>query len=806
MSASRRSLCLAAVLLLPLALAGAAEATEGTAAPGRYVRIGHYQCVCRQRDFEANLEKLHEGLKLAAEARLDIVSFPESFLTGYFAREEDARANAFSIDSSQMKRVLKETAGYGITFLVGFNELRGDELYNTVVVIERGRLLGRYSKAMPIHRYFTPGREFPVFETRGLKFGVVICADGGYIEPARILALKGARLIFAPHFNFVRDPLEHYQNVRSDHVARAVENGVYFLRGNNVVPERELEGLRDFGWGYGDSYLIDPNGQTVAAAGLYQEYLMVYNFDLQKQHRNKPNRRSAKSAVELLDQLKETLEAYAEEKVTATKFGMYGQSYSARYSLCYPDLVAVTFFLPAGVAMKHLSAAAAAWLLVTAVGLSAEQSDDSGDELAPRVTSLCRQYVAGFGSKATQVVYHHRLDGPRGIAALAAPAEIAAGTVRGQPLPYGYGSGIQDVALENGQLLFALCEAQEATGDAELAEMARWVFEGLTRAATLSPEPGFVPRGPHPDGKSYYRDSSRDQHAAMAEALWRFGRSPLASEADRRLIRRELAEMAQRMERNGWRILVEDGSRTAHVGWGWTQMTSIGAISLLSFLSLVADATDEPHWRQLYADFSAEEDGRRWHALLSPAAADDWRPLTLYSNQFAQALVVLKRTEADLRRREQIAELLRRLAERALDSNVFDPVYWRRLDWAGDSPDAEIERRLAPLGLSLARPATVADLFAAFDPACWRPGNRGDSSTAAKLCFGIPTAAFHKVMLSEDDQLTGRIAPSVRRMVDVMHEHGDEYEAGENFNRAAVLGLLLVAREARKRDGGNNGR
>ena len=45
-------------------------------------------------------------------------------------------------------------------------------------------------------------REFPVFTHNGLTFGVVICSDGGYIEPARLLAIKGAKVIFAPHFNY----------------------------------------------------------------------------------------------------------------------------------------------------------------------------------------------------------------------------------------------------------------------------------------------------------------------------------------------------------------------------------------------------------------------------------------------------------------------------------------------------------------------------------------------------------------------------------------------------------------------------
>ena len=114
-------------------------------------------------------------------------------------------------------------------------------------------------------------------------------------------------LIFAPHFNFVSDPVQHYQMVRNDPIARAVENGVYFLRGNNVVLGTHLAGrLRD-GYGYGDSYLLDPNGQVAAGAGLYAEALMIYNLDVDRQYRSQPTKRSAKSARELLDNLQEAL-------------------------------------------------------------------------------------------------------------------------------------------------------------------------------------------------------------------------------------------------------------------------------------------------------------------------------------------------------------------------------------------------------------------------------------------------------------------------------------------------------------------
>jgi predicted amidohydrolase len=292
----------AGVLLLPH--------QSGAAAINRFVRIGHYQCESRQGDFDANLATVKKGLAQAVEAKLDIVSFPECFLTGYYAKKEDAFQHAFTMDSPEMKRVLDATVGCDTMLLVGFNELRGDKLYNTVAVIERGKPLGRYSKSLPYEGYFEPGREFTVFEKKGLKFGIVICSDGGYIEPARILALKGARLIFAPHFNFVADPLHHNMTVRNDHIARAIENGVYFLRGNNIVTGTKLEGLSAQGHGYGDSYLLDPHGQIVAGAGLYHEHLMVYQLDLTQQYRAAWIKRSVKSGTELMEQLREALEAH----------------------------------------------------------------------------------------------------------------------------------------------------------------------------------------------------------------------------------------------------------------------------------------------------------------------------------------------------------------------------------------------------------------------------------------------------------------------------------------------------------------
>ena len=132
-------------------------------------------------------------------------------------------------------------------------------------------------------------------------------------------------------------------------------------------------------------------------------------------------------------------------------------------------------------------------------------------------------------------------------------------------------------------------------------------------------------------------------------------------------------------------------------------------------------------------------------------------------------------------------------AERALRSNVFDPRNWRRLDWAGDGSDHETEEALGPFGLTLTANSTVTDLYRKFDPRLFLARSSRQYRVNAKLLMGIPTVAFHKAFLSGDPDLVSEVAPHVEDMVAKMLEHGDGYTHGENFNRAVILGLHLVA-------------
>lgn len=270
------------------------------------MRIGHCQLDSQLGDFDANLVKVVKGLEQADRDRVDIVCFPECFLTGYPDKEEAARAGAISLDSPQIMQVLDRSARFEAAFIIGFNEIRGDDLYNTAIVAHKGHLLGKYSKCSAYMKFHKQGREFPVFEHKGVKFGVVICSDGGYIEPTRLLALQGAKIIFAPHFNYIgKDGLiAHFMHVRADHTARAVENVVYFVRGNNVSLGKEECIERYDGVGYGDSYIIDPWGEMLIRSRRHREDFIFADIDVTVQDKAWGVGKSLWSAREFGEQLR----------------------------------------------------------------------------------------------------------------------------------------------------------------------------------------------------------------------------------------------------------------------------------------------------------------------------------------------------------------------------------------------------------------------------------------------------------------------------------------------------------------------
>ena len=252
------------------------------------MKIAAYQGPVVFRDAEANLNATEKALADAQSQGAEILAMPETFLHGYFSAERFKPEYAVDLQGAEFRRICERLAKFDCTLLLGLFERRGERVFNTVVVLERGKLLGVYAKTYAYMSYETRGAEFPIFERRGIKYGVNVCADTSYIEPARILAMKGAQIIFTPHFNYISH--EHVDNhtteVRNHHIAMAINNGVYVARSNVVVPESVGKGPLGYsGVGVGDSLILDRRGRVLAEAGICRSALLVCDLpedDLKK--------------------------------------------------------------------------------------------------------------------------------------------------------------------------------------------------------------------------------------------------------------------------------------------------------------------------------------------------------------------------------------------------------------------------------------------------------------------------------------------------------------------------------------------
>ena len=103
-------------------------------------------------------------------------------------------------------------------------ERDGHLVYNTAVALgPDGKLVGKYRKVcLPrgeVAAGIAPGHEYPVFDTRFGKLGMMVCYDGFFPEVARELTNRGAEVIAWPVWGC--NP--------SLASARACENHVYLV-------------------------------------------------------------------------------------------------------------------------------------------------------------------------------------------------------------------------------------------------------------------------------------------------------------------------------------------------------------------------------------------------------------------------------------------------------------------------------------------------------------------------------------------------------------------------------------------------
>jgi predicted amidohydrolase len=230
--------------------------------------LGVSQLTPARLDKEANLQRIESAMQQTAAAGGAAILFPELFLTGYFLTEQLASL-AEPLEGPSLVRLSELARRYHLLTICGWPETAGGPRpYNSAVIIERdGEVVGRYRKTHLFGRepeFFAAGDRLVAFDTSVGRIGVLICYDMEFPETARILALDGAAVLLTPTANM--NPYSAYQAVYTR--ARAMENGVYVATANTVG---HLDRF-DF---FGESSVVDPEGNVIEIAGAGERVLMV---------------------------------------------------------------------------------------------------------------------------------------------------------------------------------------------------------------------------------------------------------------------------------------------------------------------------------------------------------------------------------------------------------------------------------------------------------------------------------------------------------------------------------------------------
>lgn len=197
--------------------------TETAEAPSRVVRLAtvHFQ----PRAGTTNAEKCKLFAPLIAEAAeqgADLVVLPET-LTYYGANKTPADV-AEPVPGPSTDYFASLAKEHDLYIVTGLYERHDHLVYNVAVLLgPSGKIDGVYRKVtLPtgeVERGVAPGRDYPVFDTRFGKVGMMVCYDGFFPEVARELTNNGAEVIAWPVWGCNPSLAQ----------ARAAENHVYLV-------------------------------------------------------------------------------------------------------------------------------------------------------------------------------------------------------------------------------------------------------------------------------------------------------------------------------------------------------------------------------------------------------------------------------------------------------------------------------------------------------------------------------------------------------------------------------------------------
>ncbi|MEN6605252.1 MAG: carbon-nitrogen hydrolase family protein [Bryobacteraceae bacterium] len=243
-------------------------AVAAMAAEGDLLRLGLFTAMPVKWDLDGNWRVFERTLATHASEGVQLVVTPECFLDGYVTPAKDWTPERFAAiaqdaaTSVYIKRLRELAAQYKIYIVFGLTENRGGKFYNTALLVDRaGNLAGRYSKThLQNHDLrYAPGDDLPVFDTPWGKVGILICADRRWPETARVLRLKGARIVLIPSYGMWGLDNEWWMRTR------AYENENFLAFAHPQV-----------------AFVADPNGAIAARLQSNVAGMLVCDVDLSR--------------------------------------------------------------------------------------------------------------------------------------------------------------------------------------------------------------------------------------------------------------------------------------------------------------------------------------------------------------------------------------------------------------------------------------------------------------------------------------------------------------------------------------------
>lgn len=217
---------------------------------------------------------------------VEILCCPEALLGGLADYVDQPERIAIDTSADGLDRVLAPLASDEVTVVLGFTERDTDgHLYNAAAVFARGTVLGIYRKMhCAINRsVYRAGAEAPVFTVGNVTFGVLICRDSLFSEPAELMLSRGAQVLLVPTNNRLprmKGGTEIVIEARTCDVDRASQSGVPVVRA-------DVAGFDGGFASYGSSSVVNCDGRVLGTARALVADLVVADIDIREiQHKN----------------------------------------------------------------------------------------------------------------------------------------------------------------------------------------------------------------------------------------------------------------------------------------------------------------------------------------------------------------------------------------------------------------------------------------------------------------------------------------------------------------------------------------